>query len=63
LLQILAVPIQAIPFREGFTRQSNGRVNPSRKESAQVFSLLEHYYRRQQIKPATRYFVEELFAA
>jgi len=27
----------------------------------QVFSILEKYYPRQQIKPATQYFVEELF--
>jgi hypothetical protein len=27
----------------------------------QVFSILEKYYPRQQVKPATQYFVEELF--
>ena len=27
----------------------------------QVFAILEKYYPRQQIKPATQYFVEELF--
>ena len=33
-------------------------------ESAdEVFAILEHYYPRQQIKPATQYFVEELFAS
>ena len=27
----------------------------------QVFEILEKYYPRQQIRPATRYFIEELF--
>ncbi len=27
----------------------------------EVFSILEHYYPRKQIKPATKYFIEELF--
>ena len=27
----------------------------------QVFSILEKYYPRQQVKPATQYFIEELF--
>lgn len=31
------------------------------RSSQEVFSLLEKYYPRGQIKPATRYFVEELF--
>ena len=28
---------------------------------SEVFAILEKYYPRGQIKPATRYFVEELF--
>jgi hypothetical protein len=28
---------------------------------AQVFAILEKYYPRHQVKPATQYFVEELF--
>jgi hypothetical protein len=31
------------------------------KTAADVFEILEKYYPRQQIKPATEYFVEELF--
>src|SRR5215475_12652075 len=31
------------------------------KTAADVFSILEQYYPRQQIKPATQFFVEELF--
>lgn len=31
------------------------------KTAEEVFSILEHYYPRQQIKPATKYFIEELF--
>jgi hypothetical protein len=27
----------------------------------EVFAILEKYYPRQQIKPATQYFIEELF--
>lgn len=29
----------------------------------EIFSILEHYYPRQQIKPATKYFIEEIFEA
>ncbi|MGI8812511.1 MAG: hypothetical protein ACR2IH_08285 [Pyrinomonadaceae bacterium] len=28
---------------------------------AEVFAILEKYYPRQQIKPATQYFIEEIF--
>jgi len=31
------------------------------KSADQVFTILENYYPRQQIKPATQFFVEELF--
>jgi len=31
------------------------------KAPAEVFSIVEKYYPRQQIKPATQYFIEELF--
>ncbi len=31
------------------------------KAPADVFAILEKYYPRQQIKPATQYFIEELF--
>jgi len=31
------------------------------KAAAEVFSILEKYYPRQQIKPATQFFIEELF--
>ncbi len=31
------------------------------KKAEQVFSILEKYYPQQRIKPATQYFVEELF--
>lgn len=31
------------------------------KKPEEVFSILEKYYPRQQIKPATQYFIEELF--
>jgi hypothetical protein len=31
------------------------------KAPAEVFAILEKYYPRQQIKPATQYFIEELF--
>ena len=31
------------------------------KSAQEVFAVLEKYYPRQQIKPATQYFVEELF--
>jgi hypothetical protein len=31
------------------------------KSANEVFAILEHYYPRQQIKPATQYFIEELF--
>jgi hypothetical protein len=31
------------------------------KSADEVFAILEHYYPRQQIKPATQYFIEELF--
>jgi len=33
------------------------------KTAEEIFSILEHYYPRQQIKPATKYFIEELFEA
>ncbi|MGH7597737.1 MAG: DUF6036 family nucleotidyltransferase [bacterium] len=33
------------------------------KTPEEVFSILEHYYPHQQIKPATKYFIEELFGA
>ncbi len=31
------------------------------KSADEVFTILENYYPRQQIKPATQFFVEELF--
>ena len=31
------------------------------RNAEEVFKILENYYRKQQIKPATRYFLEELF--
>ncbi|HVF51639.1 MAG TPA: hypothetical protein VNA19_16260 [Pyrinomonadaceae bacterium] len=31
------------------------------KRADEVFAVLEKYYPRQQIKPATQYFIEELF--
>jgi hypothetical protein len=31
------------------------------KTADDVFSILEQYYPRQQIRPATQFFVEELF--
>ncbi|PYS84559.1 MAG: hypothetical protein DMF67_04150, partial [Acidobacteria bacterium] len=31
------------------------------KSTGEVFDILEKYYPRQQIKPATQFFVEELF--
>ena len=31
------------------------------KTPGEVFALIEKYYPRQQIKPATQYFIEELF--
>jgi hypothetical protein len=33
------------------------------KTAEEVFSILAHYYPRHQIKPATKYFIEELFEA
>lgn len=30
------------------------------RSADQVFTILEHYYPRQRIKPATRYFIEEI---
>lgn len=31
-------------------------------KAEEVFAILEHYYPRHQIKPATQFFIEELFA-
>ena len=31
------------------------------KKPGEVFAVIEKYYPRQQIKPATQYFIEELF--
>jgi hypothetical protein len=31
------------------------------RQPTEVFAVLEKYYPRQQIKPATQYFIEELF--
>lgn len=31
------------------------------RSAEEVFKIIENYYRKQQIKPATRYFIEELF--
>jgi hypothetical protein len=31
------------------------------KSAQEVFSILEKYYPRQRIKPATQFFIEELF--
>jgi hypothetical protein len=37
-------------------------INTMRIQTAEeILSILEHYYPRQQIKPATKYFIEELF--
>ncbi len=33
------------------------------RSAEEVFKIIETYYRKQQIKPATRYFIEELFEA
>lgn len=31
------------------------------RQAEEVFAILEKYYPRQQIKPATQFFIEELF--
>jgi len=61
-------------FESSFTSRHSARVDATDKEDVMyligllnlkspedVFSIIEHYYPRQRIKPATQFFVEELF--
>ena len=59
LLAMKAISARADTFDQADVKTLINKLNL--KNSNEVFGIIEKYYPRQQIKPATQYFIEELF--